>query len=62
MKQIRKFEQEAIVNQIMEGVKERLNSSIDKAKKSKEYKAISNYIFPMKKFNYMKFIKLIDTI
>tara|TARA_R100001129_G_scaffold93462_1_gene63683 strand:+ start:149 stop:565 length:417 start_codon:yes stop_codon:yes gene_type:complete len=41
MKQIRKFEQEAIVNQIMEGVKERLNSSIDKAKKSKEYKSLA---------------------
>ena len=41
MKQIRKFEQEAIVNQIMEGVKERLDSKIDKAKKSKEYKAIA---------------------
>tara|TARA_R100001129_G_scaffold125006_1_gene87393 strand:+ start:169 stop:585 length:417 start_codon:yes stop_codon:yes gene_type:complete len=41
MKQIRKFEQEAIVNQIMEGVKERLDSNIDKAKKSKEYKALA---------------------
>ena len=41
MKQIRKFEQEAIVNQIMEGVNERLDSKIDKAKKSKEYKAIA---------------------
>ncbi len=40
MKQIRKFEQDAIVNQIMEGVNERLDSKIDKAKKSKEYKAI----------------------
>jgi regulator of sirC expression with transglutaminase-like and TPR domain len=40
MKQIRKFEQEAIVNQIMEGVNERLDSKIDKAKKSKEYKAL----------------------
>ena len=41
MKQIRKFEQEAIVNQIMEGVNERLDSKIEKAKKSKEYKAIA---------------------
>ena len=41
MKQIRKFEQDAIVNQIMEGVNERLDSKIDKAKKSKEYKAIA---------------------
>ena len=41
MKQIRKFEQEAIVNQIMEGVKERLDSKIEKAKKSKEYKALA---------------------
>ena len=41
MKQIRKFEQEAIVNQIMEGVKERLDSKIDKAKKSKEYKSLA---------------------
>ena len=41
MKQIRKFEQEAIVNQIMEGVKERLDNKVEKAKKSKEYKAIA---------------------
>ena len=41
MKQIRKFEQEAIVNQIMEGVKERLDSKIEKAKKSKEYKSLA---------------------
>ena len=41
MKQIRKFEQEAIVRQIMEGVDERLDSKINKAKKSKEYKAIA---------------------
>jgi hypothetical protein len=41
MKQIRKFEQEAIVNQIMEGVKERLDSKIEKAKKSKEYKTLA---------------------
>ena len=40
MKQIRKFEQEAIVNQIMEGVKERLDTTIEKAKKSKDYKAV----------------------
>ena len=39
-----------------------LNSKWLKTVHSKEYKAISNYIFPMKKFNYMKFIKLIDTI
>ena len=41
MKQIRKFEQEAIVNQIMEGVKEILDSKIYKAKKSKEYKTLA---------------------
>ena len=41
MKQIRKFEQEAIVNQIMQGVKERLDSKIEKAKKSKEYKSLA---------------------
>tara|TARA_R100001440_G_scaffold43136_1_gene62929 strand:+ start:170 stop:589 length:420 start_codon:yes stop_codon:yes gene_type:complete len=40
MKQIRKFEQEAIVNQIMEGVKERLDNKVEKAKKSKDFKAI----------------------
>ena len=40
MKQIRKFEQEAIVNQIMEGVKERLGNKVEKARKSKDYKAI----------------------
>ena len=41
MKQIRKFEQEAIVNQIMEGVKERLDNKVEKAKKSKEYKTLA---------------------
>ena len=40
MKQIRKFEQESIVNQIMEGVNERLDAKIEKAKKSKDYKAV----------------------
>jgi len=40
MKQIRKFEQEAIVNQIMAGVNERLDTTIEKAKKSKDYKAV----------------------
>lgn len=40
MKQIRKFEQESIVNQIMEGVNERLNAKVEKAKKSKDYKAV----------------------
>tara|TARA_R100000234_G_scaffold78855_1_gene49233 strand:- start:295 stop:714 length:420 start_codon:yes stop_codon:yes gene_type:complete len=39
MKQIRKFEQDSIVNQIMEGVHERLDTKIEKAKKSKDYKA-----------------------
>jgi len=38
---IRKFEQDAIVNQIMVGVSEKLDSKIDKAKKSKEYKALT---------------------
>ena len=37
---IRKFEQEAIVNQIMEGVKESLDDKVEKARKSKDYKAI----------------------
>ena len=41
MKQIRKFEQEAIVNQIMEGVEERLDNKVEKAKKSKEYKTLA---------------------
>jgi len=40
MKQIRKFEQESIVNQIMEGVNERLDAKVEKAKKSKDYKAV----------------------
>tara|TARA_R100000655_G_scaffold15328_2_gene34147 strand:+ start:15682 stop:16101 length:420 start_codon:yes stop_codon:yes gene_type:complete len=40
MKQIRKFEQESIVNQIMEGVNERLNAKVEKAKKSKDYKTV----------------------
>ena len=37
---IRKFEQEAIVNQIMEGVNEKLDTKIEKAKKSADYKAV----------------------
>ena len=37
---IRKFEQEAIVNQIMEGVSEKADKQIEKAKKSADYKAI----------------------
>jgi len=40
MKQMRKFEQEAIVRQIMEGVNERLDAKVEKAKKSKDYKAV----------------------
>ena len=40
MKQMRKFEQDSIVNQIMEGVHERLDTKIEKAKKSKDYKAV----------------------
>tara|TARA_R100001224_G_scaffold96816_1_gene66716 strand:- start:43 stop:462 length:420 start_codon:yes stop_codon:yes gene_type:complete len=40
MKQIRKFEQESIVNQIMEGVNEKLDAKVEKAKKSKDYKAV----------------------
>ena len=38
---IRKFEQDAIVNQIMVGVNEKLDSKVEKAKKSKEYKALT---------------------
>jgi len=37
---IRKFEQEAIVNQIMEGVSEKADNQIEKAKKSSDYKSI----------------------
>ena len=37
---IRKFEQEAIVNQIMEGVHERVDKQITKAEKSTDFKAI----------------------
>ena len=37
---IRKFEQEAIVNQIMEGISEKADKQIEKAKKSADYKAI----------------------
>ena len=37
---IRKFEQEAIVNQIMEGVHERVDKQITKAEKSPDFKAI----------------------
>ena len=49
---IRKFEQEAIVNQIMEGVKERLDNKVEKARKSKDYKAIeklANAVFKINK-------------
>jgi len=37
---IRKFEQEAIVNQIMEGVHEKVDKQITKAEKSTDFKAI----------------------
>ena len=37
---IRKFEQEAIVNQIIEGVSEKADKQIEKAKKSADYKAL----------------------
>ena len=37
---IRKFEQEAIVNQIMVGVHERVDKQITKAEKSSDFKAI----------------------
>ena len=37
---IRKFEQDAIVNQIMEGVSEKADKQIEKAKKSDDYKAL----------------------
>ena len=51
MKQIRKFEQEAIVNQIMEGVKERLHNKVEKARKSKDYKAIEKLANSVLKIN-----------
>ena len=51
MKQIRKFEQEAIVNQIMEGVKERLDNKVEKARKSKDYKAIEKLANAVLKIN-----------
>ena len=51
MKQIRKFEQEAIVNQIMEGVKERLDDKVEKARKSKDYKAIEKLANVVLKLN-----------
>lgn len=37
---IRKFEQDAIVNQIVEGVSEKADKQIEKAKKSADYKAL----------------------
>ena len=37
---IRKFEQEAIVNEIMEGISEKADKQIEKAKKSADYKAL----------------------
>ena len=48
---IRKFEQEAIVNQIMEGVKERLDNKVEKARKSKDYKAIEKLANVVLKIN-----------
>ena len=48
---IRKFEQEAIVNQIMEGVKERLDYKVEKARKSKDYKAIEKLANVVLKLN-----------
>ena len=48
---IRKFEQEAIVNQIMEGVKERLDNKVEKARKSKDYKAIEKLANTVLKIN-----------
>ena len=48
---IRKFEQEAIVNQIMEGVKERLDYKVEKARKSKAYKAIEKLANVVLKLN-----------
>tara|TARA_R100001443_G_scaffold89197_1_gene95656 strand:- start:1156 stop:1575 length:420 start_codon:yes stop_codon:yes gene_type:complete len=46
---IRKFEQEAIVNQIMEGISEKADSQIEKAKKSADYKAIVKMTDKLKK-------------
>ena len=51
MKQIRKFQQESIVNQIMEGVKERLDNKVEKARKSKDYKAIEKLANSVLKIN-----------
>ena len=48
---IRKFEQEAIVNQIMEGVKERLDYKVENARKSKDYKAIEKLANVVLKIN-----------
>ena len=48
---IRKFEQEAIVNQIMEGVKERLDNKVENARKSKDYKAIEKLANVVLKLN-----------
>ena len=56
MKQIRKFEQEAIVNQIMEGVKERLDNKVEKAKKSKDYKAIEKLANAVLKINKERYL------
>ena len=39
MKQIRKFEQDAIVNEIIVGVNERIDLAIKQEEKTKEYKA-----------------------
>ena len=46
---IRKFEQEAIVNQIMEGVSEKADKQIEKAKKSADYKALVKMTDKLKK-------------
>tara|TARA_Y100000114_G_C11695310_1_gene295705 strand:- start:299 stop:721 length:423 start_codon:yes stop_codon:yes gene_type:complete len=52
---IRKFEQEAIVNQIMVGVEERLDKEIEKAKKKKGYKNLAK-----QKDNLYKMDKVIE--
>lgn len=51
---IRKFEQEAIVNQIMEGVSEKADKQIEKAQKSADYKSIVKMTDKLQKLKEQK--------
>ena len=56
------FDDEVKLAHYLNNNKEFLKSKWQKTTKSKEYKAIRNYIFPKREFNHTKFIKLINRI